>query len=264
VERKDDGTPVTPSDRLAEEAIREILARATPELGLLGEEWGQDGDERDRWIIDPLDGTKNFIAGLPHFAVLIALELDGDFRLGVVHAPALGPGSGVDALPGPGEGGRAGETWWAARGHGAFGGAGTRDEPDVAWRPLAASTESRMDRAFVAHGGLQRFQHMGLWPEVTDLVATVARTRGFGDFWGHVLVAEGHCDAMVEAAVALHDVAALKVLVEEAGGTFHTRGDAPLTATFNEAVLSANAHLAEELRHLLHFGPPGPLSRGAG
>ena len=99
VELKGDASPVTAADRGSEEAIRETLHRATPELGLLGEEFGQEGSERDRWIIDPLDATKNFVAGLPFFATLIGLELDGEFVLGVVHAPALGPGSGLSAAP---------------------------------------------------------------------------------------------------------------------------------------------------------------------
>ncbi|HEY4595674.1 MAG TPA: inositol monophosphatase family protein, partial [Thermoanaerobaculia bacterium] len=122
VELKKDASPVTVADRGSEEAIRETLHRAIPELGLLGEEFGQEGSERDRWIIDPIDATKNFVAGLPFFATLIGLELGGELVLGVVHAPVLGPGSGLFA---EGDPAALGETWWAARGQGAWGGTGT-------------------------------------------------------------------------------------------------------------------------------------------
>src|SRR4051812_10187968 len=125
VELKKDASPVTVADRASEEAIRETLHRATPELGLLGEEFGQEGSETDRWIIDPIDATKNFVAGLPFFATLIGLELGGELVMGVVHAPVLGPGSGFFAAQEDGDPAALGETWWAARGQGAWGGTGT-------------------------------------------------------------------------------------------------------------------------------------------
>lgn len=253
VEKKSDGTPVTLSDRGAEAAIREHLRRATPELGLLGEEFGAEGDSRDRWIIDPLDGTKNFVSGLPYFAVLIGLELDGELQAGVIHAPVLGTGDPELPLSFGEE--EMGESWWAVRGHGAFAGPGTRlggterSHP----RPLGVSATSALRQAFVTHGGLRRIQEHGSWDRFSSLVAKVSRTRGFGDWWGHMLVAEGRCDAMFEAAVALHDVAAVKVIVEEAGGAFRTFGNAPLTTDFGEAVLSSNAALVEELVGVLGF-----------
>jgi histidinol-phosphatase len=248
VEKKSDGTPVTLSDRGAEEAIREHLRRATPELGLLGEEFGAEGSERDRWIIDPLDGTKNFVSGLPYFAILIGLELDGELQAGVVHAPVLGTGD--PELEIPFAEGELGESWWAVRGQGAFAGRGTaRTQP----RPLRVSVTSALRQAFVTHGGLRRIQEHGSWDRFSSLVAKVSRTRGFGDWWGHMLVAEGRCDAMFEAAVALHDVAAVKVIVEEAGGAFRTFHNAPLATDFSEAVLSSNGALVEELAGELGF-----------
>ena len=237
VERKGDASPVTRADRGSEEAIREILRRAIPELGVLGEEFGQEGDERDRWVVDPLDATRNFVAGLPWFATLIGLELDGQLVLGVVHAAALG---------------RDGETWCAVRGQGAFGGTGT-DPATVRQRRLRVSEVDDLSRSFIVHGGLVHFQKHGLWPAFGDLVSRVERTRGFGDWWGHVLVAEGRCDAMVEAVVAYHDVAAVRVLVEEAGGAFLTRGNVPLGAGFGTSVITSNRALAEPLRHVLKF-----------
>lgn len=235
VQLKADASPVTQSDRLAEEAIRESLSGAIPGLGFVGEELGQEGDERDRWIVDPLDGTRNFVAGLPYFAILIGLELDGEIVLGVAHAPALG-----------------GETWWAARGQGAFAGTGTAFAT-CCDRRLRVSQVSDVAQAFVVHGDLVHFQRAGLWSAFSDLVARAGRTRGFGDWWGHVLVAEGRCDAMIEGQVALHDVAALKPILEEAGGVLLTRRNAPLVPGFHEATLSCNRNLADELSRALGF-----------
>ena len=234
VERKADASPVTQADRGSEEAIREALRRATPELGLLGEEYGQEGDERDRWVIDPLDATRNFVAGLPYFATLIGLELDGALVLGVVHA------AGLD------------ETWCAVRGAGAWAGRGT-DPATCRARRLQVSATASVTDAFVQHGGLVHFQRNGLWPAVGELVAKAGRTRGFGDWWGHMLVAEGRCDAMVEGAVHYHDVAAIRPILEEAGGVFRTRGGMPLGTGFHGPALSSNRNLADELTGLLGF-----------
>ena len=250
MELKGDASPVTAADRGSEEAIRETLHRATPDLGLLGEEFGQEGSERDRWIIDPLDATKNFVAGLPFFATLIGLELDGELVLGVVHAPALGPGSGLFAAQPGGESAALGETWWGARGEGAWGGTGTRLET-CRQRRLRVSETSEIESAFVVHGGLNLFQRHGLWPAFADLVARANRTRGFGDWWGHILVAEGRCDAMVEGEVALHDVAALKPILEEAGGVFRTRNGEPLVSGWKDAALSSNRNLAAGVRAVM-------------
>ncbi len=256
VERKADASPVTRADKLSEEAIREALRRATPGLGLLGEEQGQEGDERDRWIIDPLDGTKNFVAGIPYFATLIALQLDGEIVLGVVHAPCLGPGAGVEATvaaaPGTGDGIALGETWWAARGQGAFGGTGTVFAT-CCDRRLRVSSVAELEEGFLVHGGLRHIQKHGLWPAFSDLVGRLARTRGFGDWWGHILVAEGRCEAMLEGRVHLHDVAPMKVILEEAGGVLLTRPGHPLDAAFGDSVLSCNRNLAGELRQALGF-----------
>ena len=252
VERKADTSPVTQADRGSEEAIRETLHRAFPDLGLLGEEFGQEGSERDRWIIDPLDATKNFVAGLPYFAILIGLELDGELVFGAVHAPALGPGAGLSTTPADGESATLGETWWGARGEGAWGSTGTRLET-CRQRRLRVSETAEIEQAFIVHGGLNLFQRHGHWPAFSNLVARANRTRGFGDWWGHILVAEGRCDAMVEGEVALHDVAALKPILEEAGGAFVTRGDGPLVTGWTDGAFSANGKLAEEVREVMGY-----------
>jgi histidinol-phosphatase len=224
VEHKADDSPVTRADREAEAAIREVLSQATPEFGILGEEAGQEGDERDRWVVDPLDGTKNFVSGIPYFAILIGLERDGDLVFGMVHAPVLNSGHG--------------RTWWAARGHGAFTGETLEDR-----KPLQVSKTARLEDAFLNHGGLIYFQRAGLWPAFSDLVAKAARTRGFGDWWGHMLVAEGVCDAMLEGEVAYHDVAAVKPILEEAGGVFTPLGEQPLGAGYLGPAVSSNGIL---------------------
>jgi histidinol-phosphatase len=252
VELKKDASPVTVADRGSEEAIRETLHRAIPELGLLGEEFGQEGDERDRWIIDPIDATKNFVAGLPFFATLIGLELDGELVFGAVHAPALGPGSGLFAGQAGAMSAALGETWWAARGEGAWGGTGTTIET-CRQRRLRASGTSEIEKAFILYGGLDIFQRRGLWPALSELVSRAGYTRGFGDWWSHILVAEGSCDAMVEGEVALYDIAALKPILEEAGGVFRARYDIPLDTGFREATLSSNRNVADALLAVLSF-----------
>jgi histidinol-phosphatase len=191
------------------------------------------------------------VAGLPYFATLIGLQLDDEIVLGVVHAPALGPGAGIEA-PAAGVAGGLGETWWAARGQGAFGGVGTLFAT-CCDRRLRVSQVRDLRQAFVVHGGLVHIQKAGLWDGFSDLVNRAGNTRGFGVWWGHILVAEGRCDAMIEGAVALHDVAALRPILEEAGGLLVARGDAPFEAGFQEPTLSTNRHLADELRRILEI-----------
>jgi histidinol-phosphatase len=244
VHLKEDDSPVTRSDRLAEEAIRSSLHEAAPGIGFLGEEFGQEGNQRDRWIVDPLDGTRNFVAGLPYFAVLIGLQLDGEMVLGVVHAPVLGPGAGV------GVAGQLGETWWAARGQGAFGGIGTLFAT-CCDRRLRVSQVRDVEHAFLVHGELAHIQLDGMWDGFSGLVSRAGRTRGFGDWWGHILVAEGRCDAMIEGRLALHDVAALRPILEEAGGVLVVRG--PFEPGFKGPTLSTNRHLCDELRRVLEI-----------
>jgi histidinol-phosphatase len=195
VETKPDLTPVTEVDREVERAIRERIAADRPGEVVLGEEFGPDDDAgaTGRWIVDPIDGTKNYVRGIPVWATLIALERAGDLALGVVSAPAL-----------------AARRWWAARGQGAFAGD----------RRLSVSKVERIEDAQVCYGGMGAWRRAGMLDGLMDLIRRSWRSRGYGDFWMHMLVAEGAADVAAEMEVSIWDMAAVKVIVEEAGGTF--------------------------------------------
>jgi histidinol-phosphatase len=250
VERKADGSPVTRADRQAEEVIRDVLRRAEPGLGFYGEETGADGPQGERWIVDPLDGTASYVRGIPWFGVLIALEIGGEFRLGLVHAPTGDLGVPEDA--GAEAAAAGGTTWWAVRGHGAWAvaGAGPALSP---LRRLWARSTGGVEQALVAHGDLPLFHQEGLWEPLQRIADRAGRTEQITDWRGHVLVAEGSWDAMVDPQVRLYDVAAVKVLIEEAGGVFLIRDDAPLDEAFRGPVLSAAPGVATELSAMLSF-----------
>ncbi len=193
METKPDLTPVSEADRAVEEHIRRELARVRPGDAVLGEELGDDGDAPRRWIVDPIDGTKGFVRGLPVWATLLALEVDGQLALGVVSAPALG------------------RRWWARRGDGAY----------ADGRPIRVSAVARIEDAYLSYDSVPGFEAVGLGEPFLGLARRCARTRGLGDFWGHVLVAEGALDVSVEVGgMRLWDLAPLQVIVEEAGGRF--------------------------------------------
>jgi histidinol-phosphatase len=194
VETKPDTTPVSDADLATEALIRERLAAARPGDDVLGEEEGagDPGSSSRRWILDPIDGTKNFIRGVPVWATLIALEIEGDVKVGVVSAPALG------------------RRWWASRGAGAF----------ADGRRLSVSDVASIEDASFAYSSITGWEEQGRLAGFLDLASTAWRNRAFGDFWSHCMVAEGAVDASAEPEVSLWDIAPLKVLVEEAGGTF--------------------------------------------
>jgi histidinol-phosphatase len=197
VETKPDLTPVTEADRAVEQALRKRLAEERPGHAVVGEEFG-GGDGEVRWIIDPIDGTKNYLRGIPVFATLIALERDGALALGVVSAPALH------------------RRWWAARGQGAF----------ADGRPIHVSKVGDLGDAMLAYASLGSWEEHGLGERFMGLARRCWRTRGFGDFWCHMLVAEGAADLAAEPEVALWDLAAPLVVVEEAGGRLTDLGGA--------------------------------------
>jgi histidinol-phosphatase len=192
VSSKPDLTPVSDADLAVEEALRTLLAAERPDDAILGEEHGVTGTGPRQWVIDPIDGTKNFVRGAPVWASLIALLVDGRVEVGVVSAPALG------------------RRWWAARGEGAF----------ADGTPIRVSSVGTLSDAFLSYSSLTGWADAGRLDGVLRLSETVWRTRAFGDFWSHVLVAEGAVDASFEPEVSLWDLAPLQVIVEEAGGRF--------------------------------------------
>ncbi len=195
VSSKPDLTPVTDADRAVEEQLRRETATERPGDAVLGEEYGEGdsptGTSR-RWIVDPIDGTKNFVRGVPVWATLLALEADGDVVVGVVSAPALG------------------RRWWAARGLGAW----TRTLIRGVQRCEVSAVDELGD-AFMSYSSRQGWGH-----GFDDLLGRVGRTRAYGDFLSHMLVAEGAIDISCEPEVSLWDLAALQPIVEEAGGRF--------------------------------------------
>ena len=192
VERKRDTTHVTDADRAAEEAIRAAILARFPDDSIVGEEFGAAGDSGRRWIIDPIDGTANYLRGIPIWATLIGLERDGLVEVGVVSAPAMP------------------RRWWAARGEGAY----------CDGRRLRVSDVSDPADAQLCYGELPLWEMFGMGEQFRRVVAAVWRTRGFGDFWQHMLVAEGAADIAIEPIVNVWDLAAIQPIVEEAGGRF--------------------------------------------
>jgi histidinol-phosphatase len=201
VTSKPDLTPVSDADTAVEKALRATLARTRPRDGVFGEEFGATdapaGPGQRRWVIDPIDGTKNYIRGVPIWATLIAL-MDGDRAVvGLVSAPALG------------------RRWWAAIGHGAFAGRHT-----AAATPIHVSGVRRLADASFCYSSLPAWDETGRLPAMLDIMRRTWRSRAYGDFYGYMLVAEGAVDIMVEPELSLWDVAALVPIVTEAGGTF--------------------------------------------
>jgi len=200
VTTKPDLTPVSEADEAVERAIRERLAAATGHQ-VVGEEFGTEAaatadDAEYRWIIDPIDGTKSYVRGVPIWATLIALEHSGELAVGVASAPALGM------------------RWWAGRGLGAF-----RNSEPIGVSAVAAIDDAQLSFAWDT---ADRFRADGIGPKLIDLSHRCWRTRGIGDFWQHLLVAEGAFDAAVDPIVSLWDIAALIPIVEEAGGRWST------------------------------------------
>lgn len=203
VTTKPDRTPVTEADREVEKAIREGIAAARPHDAILGEEFGatgeQSGDGRPQrqWIIDPIDGTANFLRGVPIWGTLIALAIDGVPRVGVVSAPALD------------------QRWWAATGLGAY-----TQRAGSAETPLRVSTVSAISDAVVSYNSLPGWIDAGRGDQAIALAQSAWRARAIGDMWSYMLVAEGSVDIATECGLQPYDMAALIPIVTEAGGRF--------------------------------------------
>src|SRR5215475_2813755 len=201
VTSKPDLTPVSDADTDVEKALRATLARTRPRDGVFGEEYGATeapaGPGQRRWVIDPIDGTKNYIRGVPIWATLIAL-MDGEQAVvGMVSAPALG------------------RRWWAARGHGAHAG-----RHASAATSIQVSQVRRLADASFCYSSLTAWEETGRLPAMLEIMRRTWRSRAYGDFYGYMLLAEGALDIMVEPELSLWDVAALVPIITEAGGTF--------------------------------------------
>jgi len=230
VETKPDLTPVSDADRATEDSLRNILRRSRPRDAVLGEESGQTGSGPRRWVIDPIDATKNYVRGIPVWATLIGL-MDGDQVVaGVVTAPALG------------------RRWWAAAG----GGAWTGRSLTKASRCQVSAVTSLADASF-SYSGIGGWAQAGRLDGFMSLTKAVWRTRAFGDFWSHMLVAEGAVDISAEPEVTLWDLAALQVIVQEAGGRFTSlAGEA---TPGGGSVVCSNGPLHDEVLAHLAGGP---------
>jgi histidinol-phosphatase len=203
VTTKPDRTPVTDADSAVEKLIRGTITASRPDDGILGEELGSSAGEPGpqpgrQWIIDPIDGTAGFLRGLPIWATLIALAIDGVPVLGVVSAPALG------------------QRWYGAQGLGAF----TRRSGDTSPHPLRVSQVAALADATVSYNSLPGWINDGRGENVIALATGAWRARAIGDFWSYMLVAEGSLDVAGEADLAPYDMAAVMPIVQEAGGRF--------------------------------------------
>ncbi|WP_350258679.1 histidinol-phosphatase [Scrofimicrobium sp. R131] len=197
VEAKPDLTLVSDADRAVEDMIRNHLATSRSRDAVVGEERGATGSSRRQWIIDPIDGTHNFVRGVPVWATLIALVEDGDVVVGLVSAPALH------------------RRWWAATGLGAHTGTSLQR-----CRQIHVSKVRHLDEAFLSYSSLDGWLEADRGREFLRLQSSCWRTRAFGDFWSYMLVAEGAVDLACEPELALYDMAALVPIVREAGGRF--------------------------------------------
>lgn len=195
IESKPDLSPVSDADKAVELKLRDLLARNRPDDAIIGEEYGSSGSSSRSWIIDPIDGTANFIRSLPIWASLIALSVDSKPTVSVVSAPALGL------------------RWWAAPEVGAY-----AKNFDGSIRKLAVSKVANLEDASISYNSLQLWQQSGYLNSLLRLSEKVWRTRAIGDFWSYMLLAEGAIDIVSEHDLKIYDIAALVPIVEQAGG----------------------------------------------
>jgi histidinol-phosphatase len=230
LERKPDRTFVTVADLGIERELRSRIKATYPTHGLVGEEYGtEDGDAASRWFLDPIDGTHNFIRGVPLFGTLIGVEHEGELQLGVMSAPAMG------------------ERWYAYRGGGAWN-RGPNGE-----RRIRTSRVAALEDAQLVYGSVRENVESGLFPGFEALLAAAWRDRGFGDFWGYALVAEGAAEAMMETGMHPWDLAAPFVIIEEAGGRVtDVHGERRIDA---ESCVASNGLLHEALLEGLRTTP---------
>jgi histidinol-phosphatase len=221
VDRKADFSPVTVADREAEQCAVAVLREAFPDHGILGEEYGEQGGAGPKWIIDPIDGTRSFIRGIPFFATLVALEEEGEITTGAVYAPALG-----DLL-------------YAQKGQGAF---------DQHGR-LQVSRIDTVRHSMLVFGGTGVLRSRGYWPAFERLVDASGRQRGYGDYFGYTFIARGQAEAMIDVDLKPWDLAALKIIIEEAGGRFTDFSGRP--TAYGGSAIASNGLVHDEIRRLI-------------
>lgn len=231
VDSKEDGSPVTRADKDIEHMIREAIETRYPDDGILGEEeiekkaflqnQKDSGEKTRRWIVDPIDGTYNFARGIPIFSTLMALEEDDEIVAGVVYNPVLK------------------DMYWAEKGKGAFKN-GER---------IHVSEIDKLSEALFNFGGADRIMKEGLWDGFCQLIKSTCRQRGFGDYLGFSFVFEGKAEAMLETGVKPWDLAPMKIIVEEAGGTFVDLLGGQ--SVYQGSCIASNKKLASEFKRIL-------------
>jgi histidinol-phosphatase len=231
IERKPDRTFVTVADRAIEREIRSRILARWPDHGLVGEEYGEEaGSSPTRWYIDPIDGTHNFIRGVPLFGTLLAVEHEGETQVGVMSAPAMR------------------ERWFASRGGGAW------SDGSDGRRQIRVSRVAAIEDAQLVYGSVRDNVESGLMPGFAALIDASWRDRGFGDFWGYALVAEGAAEGMMETGMYTWDLAAPQVVIEEAGGRVtDVTGVRRIDA---ESFVASNGLLHDEIVRRLREIPP--------
>lgn len=227
VETKPDMSPVSDADLGAERIIRDMLGQFRSRDAILGEEEGETGLSGRRWIIDPIDGTKNFVRGVPVWATLIALEEQGEIVVGIVSAPALK------------------QRWYAAKGIGAFNGRSATSS-----RRLKVSNVGRIEDSSFSYSSLDGWSERNQLRGFLRLAQDCWRTRAYGDFWSYMLVAEGAVDIAAEPELELYDMAAIVPIVTEAGGKFTSLEgeDGP----WGRNAIATNGHLHDAAIEILH------------
>ena len=195
VEAKPDRTPVTDADKAVEGKLRELLKLYRPTDEVIGEEMDKTGDSNRSWIIDPIDGTANYLRGVPIWGTLIALRVDGEITTSIISAPALG------------------RRWWAGKGRGAF----TKDI-DGSVRKITVSKIAKLEDSTLSFNSLEQWRNQGLLEQLLSLSTEVSRTRAYGDFLSYMFVAEGAIEIASEHDLKIHDIAALVPILTEAGG----------------------------------------------
>ncbi|MDP3967515.1 MAG: histidinol-phosphatase [Nocardioides sp.] len=243
VARKPDLTPVTDADRSVEEMIRRTLSRARPRDAVTGEEEGTTGSSNRRWVVDPIDGTKNFVRGVPVWATLISLVVDDEVVVGVVSAPRLN------------------RRWWASTGSGAWTGRSL-----VKAMPCRVSDVDDLADASFSYSSLSGWEERDQLGDFLSLSRRCWRTRAYGDFWSYVLVAEGAVDLAAEPELEVHDMAALDIIVREAGGTFTSLAGEP--GPWGGNAVATNGHLHDAVLSYLGSvpddGDPDAVRRPSG